>query len=89
MSDEGLFARSGSTHPLGKLDDELRVDCHSAVRDLLRGMAHETGMSESEYIRHIVYAHAFGGADAYKSAMSARLDAMFGSARPSPVGKAD
>ena len=34
-----VFSRSGSTHPLGKLDDEFRIDCHSAVRNILRGMA--------------------------------------------------
>jgi len=84
-----VFSRSGSTHPLGKLDDEFRIDCHSAVRNILRGMAADAAMPESEFIRHILYAHAFGGVDEYKSAMSARLDAMFGSARPSPVGKAD
>ena len=83
------FSRSGSTHPLGKLDDEFRIDCHSSVRNILRGMAADAAMPESEFIRHILYAHAFGGVDEYKSAMSARLDAMFGSARPSPAGKAD
>jgi len=77
MTDQIAFARGGSSHPLGKLDDEFRIDCHSQVRNILRGMAAEVGLTESEYERHILYAHAFGGPDAYKSAMSSRLDAMF------------
>ena len=65
---------------------------HGDCVEVLRGLPDASigsAMPESEFIRHILYAHAFGGVDEYKSAMSARLDAMFGSARPSPVGKAD
>ena len=72
-----VFSRSGSTHPLGKLDDEIRFDAHSSVRDLARSMAGEVGMNESEYLRHIVYSHVFGGEEAYKSLLLDRLSAVF------------
>lgn len=75
---EVRFARNGSSHPLGKMDDEIRIDIHSIVRDLLRSKAHDAGMTEAEFIRNILYSHAYGGYEEYERILNERMRAALG-----------
>lgn len=59
MSDP-LSSRSGLSHPLGKLDDELKMKIPSALGDRLRQAANDAGMSASEMAREILIRGLFG-----------------------------
>jgi hypothetical protein len=87
MTERVLFSRGGSTHPLGKFDDEIRVDFHSSVRDVIRSKASEAGIGESEFVRLILYSHAYGGYDEYERTCNERNRAALGLAPSSSSDK--
>lgn len=61
MSDEVLFQRTGSTNPLGVLDDELpKIRIGSETLARLRLIAAQEGMSVSEFVRLHLECKAFG-----------------------------
>jgi hypothetical protein len=59
--DGASFARTGSSHPLGKFDTQLeRINFHNETIDRLRVQASEEGMTLSEYVRVTLVAKAWG-----------------------------
>lgn len=59
--DQVSFARSGSSHPLGKFDTTLpETACHQPLVDKLRVLASEAGVSVSEFIRTTMEVRAWG-----------------------------
>lgn len=55
------FARSGSTHPLGKFDTKLpEVNCHQTLVDELRVLANREGVPVGEFIRTTLEVRVWG-----------------------------
>lgn len=73
------FARSGFTHPLGKMSDRpirnLRLPL--SVEDELQRQAREIRIPFHEYLRDLLSARAFG-ADKIKRTYAERIDAIAG-----------
>lgn len=55
------YSRSGSSHPLGKLDSDLpKIKVPERLAHAIASSACESGMSISEYIREVLMIHCFG-----------------------------
>lgn len=60
MLDEVLFMRSGTSNPFGKCDEEVRSLVDSDTKEALTALAFASGMSMSEYLRHLIISHVYG-----------------------------
>ncbi|PIM51905.1 hypothetical protein CS062_17420 [Roseateles chitinivorans] len=58
--DEVLFSRSGRTDPGGKLVARLDVPVSQETEEAVIAMATLTGMTKSEFVRHILERALFG-----------------------------
>ncbi|MBN3777415.1 ribbon-helix-helix protein, CopG family [Burkholderia sp. Ac-20345] len=54
INDEVLFARSGTSHPLGKLCEIEKAPVPEIVSDVITQRARAAGMSRSELIRDVL-----------------------------------
>lgn len=54
------FARSATTHPLGKCDTELKTAVPEQMRDEIAALAAIAGKTVAEYIRDELTVHVYG-----------------------------
>ena len=58
--DDVVFSRSGRTDPSGKLTSRLDVPVSQETEEAVIAMATLTGMTKSEFVRHILERALFG-----------------------------
>lgn len=58
--DEPLASRSGTSNPFGKCTEEVKTLVSFEIKEGFSRLAHEHGVSPSEYLREIVMVNVIG-----------------------------